>query len=314
MRALAPALVILLAAQFAVARRTASAHTASSSASSNQIDIGTGGWVRAKARGAYDASCWLMKPRYNCQGDSRPEQAANYRWLLDRRNEASVPATAFDGTLEGATRVASFLRRGHCGSDRQRPTTLLLLGNSFLRQIFESLACRWSTNITAGVISTGAPREMEMVWAQLSKLGRHGSLSPHNRNLTRLPVSIANGGAQVTYVPGCHGKRDELAQYYSAPPGVLPRRAAVPPQELDDCNDDAAVLEFGGGKGREQSSVLKVAFVFRPISYRERLVEVRRVSLLEVLIIVSKFCCAYFLLAWDHRPIGHPLKLSDTVL
>ena len=109
-----------------------------------------------------------MKARYNCDGDSRPEQALAYRYVQRLADGLkSAPGRGHGGQLLPLHRALKLVRS--MGDGRGR-VNMLMVGHSYLRQVFEALACRWRDNVTAGILSVGPPRVTAMTQAALKKL------------------------------------------------------------------------------------------------------------------------------------------------
>ena len=209
---------------------------------SPRIDLSQGGWVRSAASPPpYDATtCWLMKARYNCDGDSRPEQALAYRYVQRLADGLkSAPGRGHGGQLLPLHRALKLVRS--MGDGRGR-VNMLMVGHSYLRQVFEALACRWRDNVTAGILSVGPPRVTAMTQAALKKLAGE-ALDPRNRELEWFNASGEP--------PACHGSQGASGNFggYYAPDHA-------PLQAFTDCVDDVAMIELDGN--------LRIYYIFRP--------------------------------------------------
>ena len=218
---------------------------------SPRIDLSQGGWVRSAASPPpYDATtCWLMKARYNCDGDSRPEQALAYRYVQRLADGLkSAPGRGHGGQLLPLHRALKLVRS--MGDGRGR-VNMLMVGHSYLRQVFEALACRWRDNVTAGILSVGPPRVTAMTQAALKKLAGE-ALDPRNRELEWFNASGEP--------PACHGSQGASGNFggYYAPDHA-------PLQAFTDCVDDVAMIELDGN--------LRIYYIFRPYTYKTRLRE-----------------------------------------
>ena len=109
--------------------------------------VPVGKWAKIR-KPLYDETCPVMKARYNCQLDQR--QKMEY-----------LPA---DILIWGA--LDPPLIAHHCQKNSSRPFTVLLTGNSFIRQVFESLVCLWPELVTGGIQNIGGP---SMTWKDLKK-------------------------------------------------------------------------------------------------------------------------------------------------
>jgi hypothetical protein len=128
-------------------------------------------------------------------------------------------------------------------TNRKKPVNILLLGNSYMRQMWESLMCTHQNEVTDMIVSIGGPN---MDFLSLLRtnytVGDAGKLQRAGGNLTNF---------------GCHGvggnigegdKKMRLSDFYV--PGV-----PVPPN-TDLCNDNLAMVEFNKN--------LRVWHMFRP--------------------------------------------------
>ncbi|KAH8072903.1 hypothetical protein JL720_10990 [Aureococcus anophagefferens] len=117
------------------------------------------------------------------------------------------------------------------------------MGNSYLRQVFEAMACRWDATITAGLLQVRGP-EMH-----IEDIAAQKRTSVADRGFRSLPFGdVAR--------PSCHG--NDAERYYAL--GVAPSVAG--------CNDNLAMVEF--------AKDLRAYFVFRPWSYEEDAIDVLR--------------------------------------
>lgn len=216
-----------------------------------EIDLGAGGWAKTNFTPPYDArSCWLMKARYNCQDDTRPEQAPAYRWVARSADGLSSSPGEPDGQLMTLGRALHLVTPRDSGAGPEPPRAhILLVGNSYLRQVFEALACRWRDSMTGAVRGVG-PARVAMSMSGLKTLNGK-DLDPSNRVIARLNAS------ELVDPPACHGAPGAdgaFGGYY---------RGRAPPQALADCADDVATIEFAGR--------LRVSYVFRPYAYGDGL-------------------------------------------
>ena len=141
----------------------------------------------------YDWSCWLMHARYNCQGDRRGAEL--WRHVVDVN--ASTQRTwrdVVDG-YGGHVAVAEELA-ARCGTrDRPRPVNVVLVGHSFLRQVFEALACRWRHRITAGLLNRAAPNLQMAHLRQFKRRGNAHDAAAYARRRPRLLAPMDRGDA-----------------------------------------------------------------------------------------------------------------------
>lgn len=193
------------------------------------ISLERGGWQLQHDRDLYDWSTgWLMKARYNCQGDKRTPPAGAWRHLPDRASNRTWEH--FIDDRDGHLRIAegAMKRSADCGPNR---TNILILGNSFMRQVFEAIANRFRVAVTAGTLNDVSP-PMGMKELQISR-----RVSLRNFTFLHLPV-------QGRMNPGCHGYN--INAYYKH----------GPPPSLKRCEDNVAWFELNGS--------LRIYYIFRP--------------------------------------------------
>lgn len=199
------------------------------------VSLKGGRWVEAAPRAEYDWTCWLMKASYNCKDD--PRRPVAHAWT--HVSAANETWAALVGRRGGHFDVAKRLRR--CG-DATRPANVVVLGNSLMRQVFESMACAWQNRVAGGLVQARGPR---MDIAAL-RAGTRSNASD---------VVLARVSAPP---PPCHGPAPD--KWYKG--------AAV---GGGDCGDNAARVDFG--------DELSIFFVFRPWAYVEPIGEILRSKL-----------------------------------
>jgi len=121
---------------------------------------------------------------------------------------------------------------------RQPPFIVLLMGNSYLRQMFEAMACQWSTDITDYRVAVNATRCVNLQPNQTCT-ERAGELVPPKRE----------------NVEGNSVKRQRDKQAFYRPGVTLPRRVFA-----DPIRDDVAMVEFGNR--------IRFYYIFRPYEHK----------------------------------------------
>ena len=131
---------------------------------------------RAARRGtAYDHTCALLKSEYHtapaCLASAGLPRAEHFEWTLrdalgprptcrlhdwspaeaarawlGHHHRAAQERAEEEGTKEGAEESAA----ASATAAARRDVTVLLLGSSFFRQVFEAIACRWSAELDLG--------------------------------------------------------------------------------------------------------------------------------------------------------------------
>jgi hypothetical protein len=215
----------------------------------------------------YDhVSCFVMKARYNCayRPDHNFTVASDYELVWNSAKETTTttttttttsakeeeeedddstrdecnPRTVIDG-IGGPQGIFQNLSLDRT-SRHQRPyLNVLMQGNSYVRQIWEALVCGFATQITDLRVQAGGP-------GISSKALQHRQGRPVNQTGTSVNFTQAK-----RY--GCHGTESaDIRKYYR-------RRAILPPNNLANCNDNVAMVEFG--------HVVRFYYLFQPTMY-----------------------------------------------
>ncbi|KAL7578984.1 hypothetical protein ACA910_019031 [Epithemia clementina (nom. ined.)] len=125
-----------------------------------------------------------------------------------------------------------------------RPINVVLAGNSYLRQIWESFACQFSSLITNGFFQDGGPgislAALEARQGRPIALHEIGDFVPFSGETLRMGMV-------------CHGLTMVNKRFYH--PNVTTMLPPLSPR----CNDNIAMLELG--------HVLRIWYVFRPDLY-----------------------------------------------
>mmetsp|Transcript_26475 Transcript_26475/g.67248 ORF Transcript_26475/g.67248 Transcript_26475/m.67248 type:complete len:327 (+) Transcript_26475:238-1218(+) len=201
------------------------------------LPISLGGWQLRHDRKHYDwSSGWLMRARYNCQEDSRQPPAAAWVHLPYRNSNKTWNDIVQEhgGHLKVAERAVP--NSPFCNRTMRKGIHVLILGDSYLRQVFEAFANRFRKHVTAGAVNTASPPILSMT--------RPKRVSVANFSFLRWP-------SRPTVLPGCHGFN--ISAFYKA----------SSPFSLQRCEDNLAWLEFNDS--------LRLYFVFRPYAFSEDL-------------------------------------------
>eukprot|EP00539_Tryblionella_compressa_P000484 CAMPEP_0178747746 /NCGR_PEP_ID=MMETSP0744-20121128/8495_1 /TAXON_ID=913974 /ORGANISM="Nitzschia punctata, Strain CCMP561" /LENGTH=425 /DNA_ID=CAMNT_0020401021 /DNA_START=468 /DNA_END=1742 /DNA_ORIENTATION=- len=220
----------------------------------------------------YDHStCFVMKARYNCahppqNNGTTPRKASDYELVLNLSNNSatsnnSSPSTSSTAPSQSYCRIGELVEamggpgnlnlphKSELKSDginnTKPPTkrTILIQGSSFVRQLWESLVCLFSSNITKIMVQEGGPT---ISLAAFQK--RHGKkiqveeLGTRIDNMSRLEHE------------GCHGPDDNnITKFYD------PLAEHVPTRNIYNCNDNIAMVEF--------DHKVRIHYMFRPEEY-----------------------------------------------
>ena len=112
------------------------------------IDLAAGGWERSAVPPPYDArSCWLMRlavrGRHTCGAGAALQVVLPADPTASRRRRGTAAAARRCSRSAARSPSLSAARGGRRGPPAARRHRVLLLGNSYLRQAFEAMACRW---------------------------------------------------------------------------------------------------------------------------------------------------------------------------
>lgn len=198
----------------------------------------------------YDHLCqYMMKNRYNCGTTEKPMYGGNaYDWKLmlgdqgkegrkcnlwnliyDLQGPAAIGKKVLDDfqTLQGSDRIKR--------ANQRSMINVAMLGNSYLRQIFESFVCTWSHEITLSLFEKDGKYDESIAGM---KLRNYAPLTLDELgNMENLPSPDDNR---------CH--LDYRDQYYE-------EGLEIPPN-CKGYSDNLAVAEFGGS--------MRIYYMFRP--------------------------------------------------
>ena len=215
-----------------------------------------GHFVRSAYPPRYDhMSCFVMKSRYNCAGQKVENAATNWKLVL-RQNKQTCDLRAVIDDTHGPMGVAQEMRRQR-GLPDSRPVNVVLQGNSFLRQIWEAFVCGWRHDITQIQVHQGGPH------VSLEAMKNMGN-GKFNASQFGKPINMRDlfGGHPETTnfsaIQGCHAGPKNQSSYY------VPGKPV--PRNLDECNDNMAMVEFGG--------MIRFHYIFRSNRLYENMTDV----------------------------------------
>lgn len=214
-------------------------------------------YVRSTVQPRYDhITCPVMKARYNCA--KSPSSIATNQ--SQRRISTTNETTTTNATKLDASDYKFVWRKDIHESwcDLQNLTdfihgpasvpqrSVLLQGNSYLRQIWEAMVCGFPSQITnLTLLSGGKATSLAYIASRSGKLLQR-------QELGTFLINQQNDYTTTTTTPsGCHApnRNDRLFSYYH-------ENVTIPPNNLDHCSDDMAMVEFGYG--------LRIFFLFHP--------------------------------------------------
>lgn len=181
----------------------------------------------------YDHFCPFMKARYNCAKNSSQHFESAYQWgLAVKSNDETFFLRDLVQKLGGIENVFTSMASQFRHSKSR--ANVLLTGNSYIRQIWESIACRYRHKSNGGSVQMNGP---DMSIRNIQEIGS-------------FDVTSLGDMVSISMVRGCHGKSFS-SDYYRE--GVI-----IPPQTAS-CNDDLAMIEV---------ERVRYFFVFRPYVFK----------------------------------------------
>ena len=236
----------------------------------------------------YNHMCFIMKPRYNCAvppglTNNKPS-AQDYKFIYKHKNvnedenviqqQQQQPYCDLEEVIDwlgGPTGIGRVLAQQSSGENDKTAKShqhyqVLLQGDSRLRQVIESLICRYSNEITNLTLTFNAP-DLSINAIKRLKKKHHVSSAKHilHPNEMGQPRNIGftndtTDGGQLKLlnydellIKGCHNQNsNEMANFYY--PGV------TVPTSIDGCSDDLLMVEFG---------TLRLYYIFRPQFYSD---------------------------------------------
>jgi hypothetical protein len=203
--------------------------------SNNSLNLTKLSFVKRSHSGVqrdYDHFCPFMKARYNCAKNSSQHFESAEQWgLAVKWNGDTLFLKDIVRKIGGIESVfVSLASRFRHSKSR---ANVLLTGNSYIRQIWESIACRYRHIVNAGIVQINGP---EMSIRNIQKSGS-------------FEASLGDM-VSISMVRGCHGQSFNSDFYHE---GVT-----VPPQTAS-CNDDLAMIEV---------EKVRFYFIFRPYVFK----------------------------------------------
>lgn len=222
----------------------------------------------------YNHMCFIMKPRYNCALPpglfNNKSSAQDYKFIYQHEsvNESENVKQYCDleeviDWLGGPTGIGRLLAQ-QFSSENESPKhhryQVLLQGDSRLRQVIESLICRYSDKVTNLTLTFNA-LDLSINAIKKLKNKNHVSSAKHilHPNEMGQPRNIGftndTDGQLLGYDEllrrGCHNS-DTMSDYYY--PGVTVSTS------IPGCSDDLLMVEFG---------LIRFYYIFRPQFYSD---------------------------------------------
>ena len=223
----------------------------------------------------YDHMCFIMKARYNCAlppGSNNTTQAGDYKFIYQHKKDGgdwkhqqlNCDLDDVIGWVGGPMEIGRALAESSRDKISKQRTAyqVLLQGSSKLRQVIESLICKYTDQITNLTLTFGSQNLGLDAIQHLKK--KYNTTDPtHIIRAEEIGqprmIGIANESDGFMSYPelqhkGCHGNGiTSMDKFYF--PGVDPM-----PTSLNGCSDDFIMVEFGQ---------LRFYYLFRPYLYSD---------------------------------------------
>ncbi|KAJ1449059.1 hypothetical protein M885DRAFT_573379 [Pelagophyceae sp. CCMP2097] len=209
-----------------------------------QLSLARGGYVKRHARREYDHTCWMMGAFYNCKNDTRGGEkwwhVPDVRAATQRTPAPHPPGVTWRDILAqrgGHFAVAEKLRTECTAPGRlgRGPVNIVMVGSSFLRQVYEAISCRWRSQMTAGKMNTREPR-MDKEWLRKFK-HQAGSHTAADFDL----YDFETGADGIVLEPTCHA-----GPFAAQLDGCYFGGLGVDTSKFFDCHDNMGMVELAG--------------------------------------------------------------------
>lgn len=185
-------------------------------------------------RAPYDHnSCFLLKPRYNC-ATSNPAKPKPHEWKFILQSNLSD-----DSTICDIQEVVDDLGGPRAITETKQ---LALFGNSFLRQVFEAMACKYQNQLTKALVMENAPST-----SLAANAARKGKRLQKNDFMNSYIISLP---LDKRPIPHCSGIAEDYGAFFED--GVN----LTAPHYTESCSDDLAMMEYNGN--------VRISFNFHP--------------------------------------------------
>jgi len=204
----------------------------------------------------YNHLCPWMKSRYNCATSETKEYGQSaHDWKLTFESESDqcdLWQLAHD--IGGPVGLGNILKQRRLqnlasassanpdntaatSGDEQRPYTVVMFGNSYVRQILEAFQCSWAHEVTDSLLQKGAKYSISVAALK----ARNGALVRTDElgDIERMPMPWEGDGCELL---------DNEDKFYAE--NVTVRR------RCEGYDNNIAVVEFG--------NVLRFVYIFRP--------------------------------------------------
>jgi hypothetical protein len=203
----------------------------------------------------YNHLCPWMMPRYNCAKSKKQaygESPVDWKLTLQDGSEQCIlwdlvhdlggPIGVGERLLQ--RRRSNAIKKNGEAEFKERPFTVAMFGNSYLRQIFEALKCSWSNDITYTVIQKNSKINISIEGLK-KRMGAPVRINEVGE-MERMPQIWQGDMCNLTHVHEFY--EDDVP----APPTL---------QLCSQYDDNVAVVEFG--------RKIRFYYLFRPYIYED---------------------------------------------
>jgi hypothetical protein len=190
----------------------------------------------------YDHTCFILKPRYNCALDPLSLSTAHeddqaYQWKFVLQSDPDDISTRCDigrivDDLGGPSAIQSARKIG-------------IFGNSYLRQIFEAMACKYQSQLTNIKLHMNSPGQSITSWNERNETSYSIEEYGYMTDFENPAAGTDNRPMFCTE----SSSLDKLQAYYAV---KLPHDLDI----ISQCSDNIALAQFG--------DTLSVFYNFRP--------------------------------------------------
>jgi hypothetical protein len=222
----------------------------------------------------YNATCPFMKPRYNCDGTPNGKEVSRWNFVLEHNATSVCDLRKLIHHMKGPGGVANFLlynsptlRLKQSQDNKDNKMNIFIHGNSFLRQVFQSLACQWQSQITGNLlIHHGKPAlSMNDMIQRTHKVAPDETpiLFQYQKVIPSLSKKYMRGNTNHSddAESECHAFTHPETKHFLSPSSYPSKNTHLYSKTTHKhCEDDLAMMEFNNS--------IRFYYIFRPFVYQ----------------------------------------------
>ncbi|KAL7515905.1 hypothetical protein ACHAWX_000975 [Stephanocyclus meneghinianus] len=218
---------------------------------------------QSRAVNTYNATCPFMKLRYNCDGTANGREVQNWNFVLEHNEQSVCDLRRLVHHIKGPGGVAKLILSN---SSKLTPQTnkevdnpvinIFIHGNSYLRQVFESLACQWHSQITDNLLvhhgkspTDKQNRTHKFTQDEIPKVFQYQKLIPNLLQSKNKTGKYSDNNAQ------CLSLTDPRSKHFLG--ALQPSNILI---DIKHCGDDIGMIEFDNS--------IRFYYIFRPLVYQ----------------------------------------------